>query len=1449
MRTCPVCAQRLGSFFPLPVAYVEKQNAINPECSLDDFETLNVGQYQCPRCQASDRDRLYALYAQHLLRWPSDHPLRLLEIAPAPALSRCLQALARVEYRSADLVSDLAMDKVDITDMRGNYADSRFDFVICSHVLEHVRDDRAAMRELFRVLAPGGCAVLMVPMLLSQRQTDEDPDEADVAQRLRRFGQEDHVRRYAKADYLARLAEAGFEVEALDQARFEQLAGEPGLFRAHGIAAGSVLYIGHKRGAPVLAAPPVAALPGWDASAPDAGAACEVTIAIPAYKPHYFEAALRSALAQRAIDFEVLVCDDSGGELIEAIVERCRADTRQPLRYERNLCPLTERGNVARCLQLARGRFIKLLYDDDLLAPDCVARLASVLRERPEVALVSSRRDIVDVSGQPVSGGLAHRFPFDADVCVHGRDVASFLADQTLNFIGEPSTVMFRREQALTVSGEGVYTLAGEDIRWVGDLALYVKLLQHGHLVMLAESLSSFRVSPQQVSQMARDTPSIGDDAHLAFQRQLLTLGWYHGNQRVRVRRLAGEDPFEAFDLVAFWRSCLAPGAGDGAGDGAVSGTGAAPAAYDPWVRQRRRNDPPVAGVHVLHLSVLVHALDRDTSVVEDTLASLGAQWRPAERQRVLDLTQAAPAELGLLDDGWTLLLAAGDVLEPDALHQIEQRLLQDDATQACLLYCDHDEVGPDGRLCKPTFKPAPNPDLLYSSPYPGRTLVVRNTWAATHESGRSQGVWPWTYGLCLAALREGGAQAWVHLAQALVHQSPAVLPTWVLDSGTWQTMARLLSAHLAIAEPACQVIEGPAPGTFHVLPPLPRAPLVSIVIPTRDQVGFLSRCIESLLAKTDYPAFEILVVDNNSCEENALAFLAGLEGLSSDQIRVLRVPGAFNFSRMNNLAVAQARGELILMLNNDTAALQADWLQHMVRQVLRPGVGVVGARLLYPDGKLQHAGVILGLRGPADHPCIGLDADAPGYLFRAQLTQNFSAVTAACLLVSKNLYTALGGLDETTFGVSYNDVDFCLRVGQTGARIVWTPLATLLHEGSASQRASVENLSMEKKTQRYSREQSAMFQRWPQLIADDPAYNPNLSLVERGYEVETNPLLCQKPMATAEGHRVVAFAADPFGCGHYRVIQPMQAMLAHKLCSGGTSPELFGPHLALRSGADTLVFQRPTRDSDQVLLESLLALPHVRKIFEVDDDLSRIPIKSAHHTHMPKDMRARTLRSIGLCDRLVVSTEPLAHTLRGASGDVRVVPNRLPPAMWGQVAPRRVQRHAGHKPVVGWAGGVGHAGDLELIAQVVRDTADQIDWVFFGMCPDSIRPYVKAFYAGVPTLSYPSRLMELMRGWDLAVAPLEVNAFNECKSNLRLLEYGWSGVPVVCSDVLAYQGDLPVTRVKNRYKDWRNVLQGLLAEPERLHQQGLALQASVAQDWVLDARHAQAWHAAWTQF
>jgi hypothetical protein len=287
---------------------------------------------------------------------------------------------------------------------------------------------------------------------------------------------------------------------------------------------------------------------------------------------------------------------------------------------------------------------------------------------------------------------------------------------------------------------------------------------------------------------------------------------------------------------------------------------------------------------------------------------------------------------------------------------------------------------------------------------------------------------------------------------------------------------------------------------------------------------------------------------------------------------------------------------------------------------------------------------------------------------------------------------------------------------------------------------------------------------------------------------------------------------------------------------------------LALRSRADVLVFQRPNDDRGIQTLESLISLKNVKKIYEVDDNLTRVPVKSAHFAHMPKDMRGRMLKSMGLCDRLVVSTEPLAHEFKNANSDVRVVPNRLPPAMWGATPPTRdPNAHEGRKPVVAWAGGAGHRGDLEILTQVIKDLSGLVDWEFFGMCPDALKPYVKRVHDGVPTLEYPARLMALSKNWDLAIAPLEVNAFNESKSNLRLLEYGWCGLPVVCSDVIPYQSQLSVTRVKNRHKDWKNAILEKLADLSAAQQQGASLQAEIQAHWVLQGQHVVDWFKAWT--
>lgn len=846
-----------------------------------------------------------------------------------------------------------------------------------------------------------------------------------------------------------------------------------------------------------------------------------------------------------------------------------------------------------------------------------------------------------------------------------------------------------------------------------------------------------------------------------------------------------------------------------------------------------------------LDVHVQVREEDRHSGGLQMTRASLAAQTRLADTKTESEMPwrcDSAPES----HKAWTLLLAAGDTLEPHALAALEQAVLgHPEADALRLIYSDHDERLADGSLRHPVFKPDLLPDYLLSMPYPGRALLVRNDWARPLlQDGVPRDGLTLAYRLLLAAKSDGSHRI-RHLPAPLLHLSSATTAMLADTSELWQALASELTQHLAHHEPGSAVLEGPAPGTFHVVPPLPRTPKVSIIIPTRDQLPLLSRCIESVLDKTDYLDFELIVVDNGSQTEEARTFLAGLAGMGDEHIRVLSMPGTFNFSRMNNAAVALARGEYLLLLNNDTAVLQGDWLAQMMRQALRPGVGIVGARLLFPDGRLQHAGVVMGLRGPADHPALGLDGSEPGYLFRAQLTQNFSAVTAACLLVSKALYESVGGLNEETFGVSYNDVDFCLRVGETGKRIVWTPLATLLHEGSASQRAAVESTTFSHKRTRFTNEQAAMYQRWPQVIAADPAYNPNLSLAERGYEVEINPLLRHDPSAGTGMHKVIAFPGDSQGCGHYRILQPLQAMLDAGLCRGGASTELFGPNLVLRSGADAVVLQRPVNDEALAVLESLRAL-QVRKIYEIDDDLARIPSCSIHAQDVPTDIRERMARGIGLCDRLVVSTEPLAQALAGCHEDIRVVPNRLPPRWWGSTPPIR-QRQRSARPRVAWAGGAGHRGDLEMIAEVIRDLSDHVDWIFFGMCPDALRPYVAQYHTAVPTSAYPARLMALAIDWDLAIAPLEANAFNECKSNLRLLEYGWCGLPVVCSDLTPYQGNLPVMRVPNRVSDWKKAILECLSDHNALQAQGRRLQLQVAQEWTLQAEHLRAWHSAWT--
>jgi len=273
--------------------------------------------------------------------------------------------------------------------------------------------------------------------------------------------------------------------------------------------------------------------------------------------------------------------------------------------------------------------------------------------------------------------------------------------------------------------------------------------------------------------------------------------------------------------------------------------------------------------------------------------------------------------------------------------------------------------------------------------------------------------------------------------------------------------------------------------------------PLVSLLIPTRDKVEFLEACVRSILTRSNYHTFEVIILDNGSVETATLDFLDRIQKEDA-RVRVLPWREPFNFSAINNYGVRQARGALIGLVNNDIEVISPGWLTEMVSHALRPEIGCVGAKLYYPDDTIQHAGVITGLGGVAGHSHKYFPRAAPGYFYRLKLVQNFSAVTGACMLVRKSVYEQAGGLDETGLGVAFNDVDFCLKVRELGYRNLWTPYAELYHHESKSR--GTENTP--DKVERFNGEALFMQRKWKDMLRRDPCYSPNLTLAREDFSL-----------------------------------------------------------------------------------------------------------------------------------------------------------------------------------------------------------------------------------------------------------------------------------------------------------------------------------------------------------
>jgi glycosyltransferase involved in cell wall biosynthesis len=286
-------------------------------------------------------------------------------------------------------------------------------------------------------------------------------------------------------------------------------------------------------------------------------------------------------------------------------------------------------------------------------------------------------------------------------------------------------------------------------------------------------------------------------------------------------------------------------------------------------------------------------------------------------------------------------------------------------------------------------------------------------------------------------------------------------------------------------------------------------------------------------------------------------------------------------------------------------------------------------------------------------------------------------------------------------------------------------------------------------------------------------------------------------------------------------------------------------PHPVMfeRTETDVIFSQRQVDDQHIAAIERLRRLTDCRIIMDFDDLLTQVPDYSHHKQRVWQDIDKRLERLCRSAHRVTVSTEQLADHFRKLHNDVRIIPNALDERHWGKLSCRR---RRSDRPRVGWAGGLSHAGDLAVIREVVRELADDVEWVFLGMCLEDMLPHLTEFHRGVSFADYPAKLASL--DLDLALAPLAMNAFNESKSHLKLLEYGILGIPVIATDITPYQGDIPVTRLANQPKTWLKAIRDHMQDPDELARRGDALRQHVRDQWLLE-RQLPAWRAAWTDF
>ena len=1182
-----------------------------------------------------------------------------------------------------------------------------------------------------------------------------------------------------------------------------------------------------------------------------------VSIAIPAFNPRFFRVALQSALDQTYENLEIVICDDCRTDEIEQIVESVSVPAHVRLHYQRNPERQGFQQNLLRCFEESRGEFIKFLCDDDQLMVSDVANQAAILREHAEVVLVVSKHHVVDANNYilPIRMENVGLTAFDA--LFKGDDLLAAFERTPRNVLGGFTCALMRREDIATL----LPALAEAGFTAVLDFALYVCLLRRGNLVQLCNVGSIERLHPERLSKR----PEMVSAAAVEWEwltQMIAQRGGEAPPAKDWVRYVMMEeftppesrewDELNLYTVMSTRQGIMLVQVGTNSESYAEL--------YSQWIDCRRLTPSRkqvlsrqiARWAHRPAIVPVIIDADEDAYELRVTLKSLQAQTYACESIVLLSngtgeldggivrlpLQADWPQQLNQLmpqleTADWFYLLRAGDRLTESALLVLADRIVG--APGAYCIYSDEGALV-DDESEQPVFKPDFNLDLMRGYPYVGRALAFeRQRFLALGGFDLTAGELA-PHDLIWRLVETDGPHAIGHIAEVQV-ESMFAFAQWLSLPQVIELNARLISAHL-------QRI-----GVNHVLHPGPvlklvprieyqhaERPLVSIIINVRDELAALERCINSLISTTAYSRYEIIVVDNASESTEMRHWLKAMAELGSDTLRIYCRSDKGSEAHVRNFAAQQARGDYLLLLSPYCVAHDERWLDELLNHGQRPEVGIVGPRTLNLQGNVIDAGLVLGLNGLAGRAFVNEPVTSGGYMQRLHVVQDWSAVSGHCLLVRKQVFDSVGGYEETISTQGINALELCLRVGREGYLILTTPYSNVVLVPSAQARGE------ERSKDQLELEQESFYRRWLPQIANDPAYNRNLNLNGDSFGLYPGSRTGWNPLCTRNVPAVLGLALNSSAIGHYRVSQPLFELQNAGRIVGRVAYDMPSIIEVERQSPDVVIFQgryNPNKINDIVQLKNY---SQAMRIYELDDFVVRIPEKNEHTRNMPDNIEAMMRKGIAMCDRVVVSTHVLAGAISDMHHDIRVVPNMLAPHMWTHLTSRR---RTSNKPRIGWGGGTSHRGDLELIVDVVRELADEVEWVLFGMCPDLLKPYVHEFHAGVALSEYPAKLASL--NLDLALAPLEFHIFNDCKSNLRLLEYGACGYPVICSDTEAYRGHLPCTRIStNNTDEWLQAIRMHLSDPAASYRMGDELREVVLRDFMLRGDNLQYWADGW---